>query len=365
MNYGQATIMVVDDAPENLTLLRDMLSAKGYRVVTFPGGTMALNAAAKNPPDLILLDIVMPDMDGFEVCKRLKADDALKDIPVIFISGMNKTEDKVKAFSVGGMDYVTKPFQFEEVFARVETHIKLVRQQRELQQSYDKLRDLETLRDNLVHMIIHDMCSPLQSVLACCEMLTATQLDPSQLNLSTMAMNSVSGLIHMVNSLLDISRLEARQMPLNPIAWDLFEIAQAAVTSVASLAQAGNLTVRVEGHSAENAVDRDIIHRVFVNLLENAIKFSPDGATITIRLSSTEAATRAEVSDQGRGIPSEYHQKVFDKFSQVELRKQGQKHSSGLGLTFCKLAVEAHGGCIGVESEVGKGSTFWFELPQR
>ena len=228
-----------------------------------------------------------------------------------------------------------------------------------------QIRELETLRDNLVHMVIHDMRSPLQGVLMSCELLKETQLDPSQLNLSAMVMDGVSDLIHMVTSLLDISRLEARQMPLNPIAWDLFEIAQAAVTSVASLAQAGNLTVRVEVHSAENAVDRDIIHRVLDNLLGNAIKASPDGETVVIHISSTEKATRVTVSNQGQGIPPEYHAKIFEKFGQVGLRKQGQKHSSGLGLTFCKLAVEAHGGCIGVESEVGKSCTFWFELPRK
>ena len=147
-----ADIMVVDDTPANLNLLQKMLQDKGYRVLAFPDGKMALAAAAKHPPDLILLDINMPEMNGFEVCERFKADAELKEIPVIFISALTETEDKVKAFTVGGVDYVSKPFQFEEVNSRVETHLRLRRQQlelekerRRLQQALDEIRTLRGL----------------------------------------------------------------------------------------------------------------------------------------------------------------------------------------------------------------------------
>ena len=138
----KSTIMVVDDTPANLKLLQEVLQAKNYRVLAFPGGTMALNAATKNPPDLILLDINMPGMGGFEVCERLKADEILKGIPVLFISALTETTDKVKAFSVGGVDYLTKPFQSEEVHARVETHLRLRRLQLELEKHNLHLEDL-------------------------------------------------------------------------------------------------------------------------------------------------------------------------------------------------------------------------------
>jgi putative two-component system response regulator len=138
------SIMVVDDTSANLKLLQEMLRAKGYLVLTFLRGAMALKAAAKNPPDLILLDINMPEMNGFEVCERLKADEVLKDIPVIFISALTETADKVKAFAVGGVDYITKPFQFEEVHARVETHLRLRRLQVELERHNLHLEELVT-----------------------------------------------------------------------------------------------------------------------------------------------------------------------------------------------------------------------------
>ncbi|MDZ7698117.1 MAG: two-component system response regulator [Deltaproteobacteria bacterium] len=144
MNNGNktATIMVVDDIPANLKLLSEMLQGQGRRVAQFPSGSMALKAAAKNPPDLILLDIMMPGMDGFEVCRRLKADENLKDIPVLFISALDGTEDKIKAFSAGGLDYVSKPFQEAEVLARVKTHLELGRVRRELEKHNFQLEDL-------------------------------------------------------------------------------------------------------------------------------------------------------------------------------------------------------------------------------
>lgn len=144
MNKGQerTTIMVVDDTPGNLNLLREMLRAQDYRVLAFPDGRMALAAAAKNPPDLILLDVDMPEINGFEVCERLRADEALKEIPVIFISAMTEIKDKVRAFAVGGMDYVIKPFQFEEVHSRVETHLRLRKLQAELKRHNHHLAEL-------------------------------------------------------------------------------------------------------------------------------------------------------------------------------------------------------------------------------
>jgi putative two-component system response regulator len=142
MTDNGATIMVVDDTPENLALLQEMLQMQGYRVVVFPGGELALTAARKNPPDLILLDIMMPGMDGYEVCRQMKADETLKEIPVLFLSALSGTADKVKAFSVGAVDYITKPFQFEEVRARVQTHLRLRALQLELEKHNRQLEQL-------------------------------------------------------------------------------------------------------------------------------------------------------------------------------------------------------------------------------
>jgi two-component system sensor histidine kinase/response regulator len=157
-------ILVVDDTPANLELLFGMLKDSRYKIRAAISGELALQAARNDPPDLVLLDITMPVMDGYEVCRRLKADEKLKDIPVIFLSALNEPMDKVKAFGIGGADYITKPFQLEEVRVRMETQIELRRQKHALQESYDKLRELEEMRDDLTHLIIHDLRTPLTCI---------------------------------------------------------------------------------------------------------------------------------------------------------------------------------------------------------
>ncbi len=159
-----ASVLVVDDTVENLRVLSDLLGEQGYEVRAVTSGRQALQAVEHDPPDLILLDITMPDMDGFEVCRRLRATEWSKDVPVIFLTALTATADKLRAFDAGGVDYVTKPFQFEEVLARVRTHVALRRAQTALADSYKGLRALEQLRDDLVHMIVHDMRSPLTAL---------------------------------------------------------------------------------------------------------------------------------------------------------------------------------------------------------
>ncbi len=356
--------MVVDDIPENLDLLREMLQRKSYRVQTFPRGAMALKAARTQPPDLILLDVMMPEMDGFEVCERLKADAATRDIPVLFISALTETADKIKAFAAGGEDYVTKPFHLEEVHARVKAHLELRRQRLELRETNDKLREIEALRDNLTHMILHDMRSPLIVVRGALDLLR-DQIpgDEATLALWRMSKDAVHVLTSLCNGVLDVSRLEAGRMPVQREPCDLAVLAAEGVAATKVLADFAAVTLHAELETVRVAADRGLLQRVLDNLLTNAIKHTRKHATITVRTKPVPGGVRVEVADTGHGIPPEYHKKIFEKFGQVEARHQGEKHSTGLGLTFCKLAVEAHGGTIGVESEAGKGSTFWFTLP--
>ncbi len=365
------SILVVDDTPENLQLLSGMLKGCGYKARPVPSGEMALRAAANDPPDLILLDINMPDMNGYQVCEHLKADPVLAPIPVIFISALNETMDKVKAFHLGGVDYITKPFQFEEVHARVDTHLKLRQLQKELEQrnrqlqeNYDRLRELETLRDNLVHMIIHDLRSPLGLMAGYLDLIKtklSAKLASSELGYLDVVGKHTEHLLDMVTTLLDVSRMEANQMPLRREAFDLAAEVRAAVESLGAMA--GHRSFHVEAHpSAVPAhADKDVTRRIISNLVGNALKFTPDDGRIKISVRTKDSMAWLAVTDMGPGIPAEYHKKIFEKFGQVD--KRAPRHSTGLGLTFCKLAVEAHGGQIGLESVVGKGSTFWFTLP--
>ena len=355
-------IMIVDDTPQNLELLEAMLGEQGYEVFALPDGKMALQAAVRDQPHLILLDILMPGMDGYEVCTRLKADPRLKEIPVIFLSALNEPWDKVRAFRVGGVDYIPKPFQLEEVAARVRTHVEMSRQQRALQASYEKLREAEDLRDSLVHMVVHDLRSPLASIRMVLGSLPGF-LPPGDAGLAGMisaAEFSAISMSEMVTQLLDISRFEAGQMPLSRSAGDLAVQVRSAMETLGAQVEQRRLRFA----PAETVVahyDAGIILRVLGNLLGNAVKFTRRDGEISVELAREAGQARVTVADNGSGILPEFHQKIFTKFGQVESRKRGL--GTGLGLAFCKLAVEAHGGEIGIESVPGQGSRFWFTLP--
>ncbi|HWD17688.1 MAG TPA: hybrid sensor histidine kinase/response regulator [Verrucomicrobiae bacterium] len=363
-------ILVVDDTREVLQLLASMLQHRGYKVRPALSGELALQTARHAPPDLILLDINMPGLSGFAVAETLKADARLREIPIIFLSALSETLDKVRAFAAGGVDYITKPFQFEEVVARVETHLKIRRLQieleqrnRELQQSNDQLRRLQELRDNLTHMIIHDLRSPLASLagyLDLCGAKEKNKLSPEGTSFLARARASSQKSLEMVNSLLDVHKMEAGELKLHRVDCDLVELSREVFALLEPLRQKRQFEVAAA--PVRVSADRDLVLRVLQNLIGNAIKFAPDGSPVRIEVAANGGVARLSVSDTGRGIPAEFHERIFQKFGQV--KSSGPRIGTGLGLTFCKLAVEAHGGRIGVQSAPGQGSAFWFELPQ-
>ena len=357
-----ANLLIVDDAPANLELLAGLLRRAGFRVRPVPSGELALQAARHELPDLILLDINMPGMNGYEVCVRLKADSALQAVPVIFLSALDDVLDKVKAFSVGGVDYVSKPFQFEEVEARVRTHLALRRQECQLQESLAQLKELETQRDGLVHMIVHDLRSPLSSILMFLDLLRdGAPMEPSQMAVLVRATGeSATQMKALITQILDVSRLEAGQMPLKLEPHDLTQTLRTTLESLTALA--GKRQVHLQApETTLFPFDEDLMSRVMTNLLSNAIKFTPPTGEVRVAITHQAECVRVTVTDTGAGIAPEHHQKIFEKFGQAE---SGHKQvGTGLGLTFCRLAVAAHGGKIGLESQPGCGSTFWFTLP--
>ena len=368
MTAEVADILVVDDAPANLQVISGLLKGHGYRVRLSPSGKLALHAARQEPPDLILLDVNMPELSGYEVAEELKKDPALRDIPIIFLSALQDTVDKVRAFAAGAVDYVTKPFQFEEVEARVRTHLALRRLQAELEQrrqsleqANHELHKLQELRDNLTHMIVHDLRSPLSAIIANLDLI-AREKSLSRTGADSLvdARSSSSTLVRMVSSMLDVSRMEAGQLELVRSDCELGLLCQDAVRQV----RVPGTDVACVVDAAEPLVvsaDKELLVRVVENLLGNAFKFAPEGDTVRVGITRVAAGARVTVADHGPGVAPELHARIFEKFGQAQ--PGGARSGSGLGLTFCKLAIEAHGGRIGVDSEVGKGATFWFELP--
>jgi signal transduction histidine kinase len=363
-----ASILMVDDNPVNLQVLTSMLKQSGWRPRPVTSGRLGLQAASNDPPDLVLLDINMPEMNGYEVCEQLKADARLADIPVIFVSALGATMDKVRGFAVGGVDYITKPFQLDEVRARVTAHLELRRQRRELQSSYEKLRESERLRDSLVHMIVHDLRSPLTAISAYLELFgqeakeklgAETQEDVAS------AMHATRNMTRMINGILDVSKMEAQMMKLDLRECDLVQVVGASMDDLESLVGARSLAFERPAAPARVLADQEIVARIVQNLLANALRFTPADGEIRVGIVVEEEHVRVFVADTGPGIAPDFHHSIFDKFVQVGDSGLPRNRSTGLGLAFCKMAVEAHGGRIGVDSELGKGSNFWFTLPRR
>jgi signal transduction histidine kinase len=359
------SVLIVDDTIENLRLLSSMLSARGYEVRAVSNGRQALQAAEGDPPDLILLDVNMPEMNGYEVCRALKASAKLRDIPVIFLTALGEIADKVKAFDAGAVDYVTKPFQVEELEARVRTHLALRRASRELFESHQRLTALEKLRDDLVHMVVHDMRSPLTVLGGHLTLLregTQGVLTEDAADDLRKAERCARTLNRMVNDLLDVSRLENQKLPLHPADHDISAMIDDVCATVGTLDKGRRIRLEIPG-PIQVRCDGPLVKRVLENLVGNAIKHTPAGAGVTIAVGKRSSRARIEVRDQGPGVPPDATERIFQKFETLATRTEQKYDSVGLGLAFCKLAIEAHGCKIGVSPGVPRGSVFWFELP--
>jgi len=382
-NHGR--ILVVDDEPLNRELLRDLLVARGHEVVEAEDGVNAITKAGSVDCDAILLDVMMPRMDGLEACRQLKANPETAHIPVLMVTALVEREQRLQGIAAGANDYLTKPIDRQDVILRVHNAVAAKRLYDRVEAELLRVRELEALRDNLTRFIMHDMRAPLMSMMGGLQiMMDGFQGSGDDKQFLAMALGATQELTEMVSSLLDVSRMESRQMPLHVETCDVATLAKDAIRRIEPLTTFREVRMRAFGDSAPARVDKGLIGRVFTNLLVNAIKFSPVGSEIAVKVSRENADIRAEVSDAGPGIPPEHHDRIFEKFGQVEYRRENRKHSTGLGLAFCKLAVEAHGGRIGVESpstpfppspegtaeasmaaEAGKGSTFWFTIPAR
>lgn len=358
-----ADILIVDDTPANLQLLVNLLSAQNYRTRPVTSGEAALKAISMQAPDLVLLDINMPGMNGYEVCRRLKSNPDTADIPVIFISALTEVEEKVAAFSAGGLDYVTKPFQMEEILARVGTHLALRRSHLALEQSLTRLRELEGLRDSLTHMIAHDMRSPLLAVSMSLELIgDDIRNSDSQTNkLLHDARACVTTLVGMITQMLEISRMEHGSLTLNLTEFDFVKLGEESINLIRAGSEHAFEILADE--SVLVVADRELLRRVLDNLIVNAIKYTPRRGRITLAFRNDGASARVKVIDQGPGISPENQAKLFTKFGQLEAADT--KRGFGLGLAFVRMAIEAHGGEVGVSSQPKQGSTFWFTLPLR
>src|SRR5215203_3280665 len=371
-------ILVADDVPANVELLFDQLHVLGFRAVAAYDGPSALRVCAERHPDLCILDVSMPAGDlgvddrstGFEVCRRIKRDPRTARIPVIFVTALNDTTDRVKAIEAGGDDFLTKPHNRLVLGARVRSLLKLKAATDAFEESLRKQKELEKVRDDLMKMIVHDLKSPLTSVIGAMEMLIDGDFGPltgNQTKALGEAETRAQDLLALIEDLLEVARLEESRITLHlaPLAPKplLEEVAREWEIRVQQ--ERARLMLEVAGDARAVDADQQLIKRVFSNLIQNALTHSARAVTVTIGARTDSGGTLFTVADDGVGIPPEYHDIIFRKFEQVKTRHIPRVRSSGLGLAFCKLVVEAHGGRIWVKSGPERqGSAFHFWLPE-
>jgi two-component system sensor histidine kinase/response regulator len=355
----KSLILVVDDISKNLQVVGTMLRKESYRVVPATSGAQALERVRAEAPDLILLDLMMPEMDGLEVCRRLKADASTQQIPVIFLSASNEMDHLVNGFSAGAVDYVTKPFNAPELLARVRMHL-------ELKYARQRLREMNDEKNEFMGIAAHDLRSPLNAIKGYSEMiLEDAKLDPEQAELVGRIHESSKRMVEMVQNLLDVNAIERGELNLNLAPTDLSSLLFSVVETHRPRAAAKQQIIHLQNEAAPVTVlvDPNVMVQVLENLVSNAIKYSPAGKNIFVRLKKSPEAIHCEVRDEGPGLSAEDQKKLFGKFARLSAKPTGGEHATGLGLSIVKRMMEAMNGQVWCESELGRGAMFVLELP--
>ncbi len=364
---AESIVFIVDDDPTNLHILVDALSRKGFNVAIAKNGEAALNQVEAVNPDIILLDVLMPGIDGFETCRRLKKHAATTEIPVIFMTALSETVDKIKGFEVGGVDYITKPFQYEELFARVNAHLTIRQQHRYIQEQNERLQELNASKDKFFSIIAHDLRNPFSGFLSFIQLMEESVNNGNKDRLTkiiTMLRTSAEHLAALLENLLTWSRFQRGLIEYQP---HQIEVEHVVAWNIKLLSQnAGQKQITLKNSVPQETfayADLNMIDMIIRNLLSNAIKFTQTGGQIDV--AARQAATKIEVSvsDTGTGISEEKLPKLFRIDARLQRAGTAGEKGTGLGLILCKEFVERHGGSIRVESEVGQGSCFTVSLP--
>ncbi|HEY9853583.1 MAG TPA: hybrid sensor histidine kinase/response regulator [Leptolyngbyaceae cyanobacterium] len=398
MNNQPIKILVVDDEPNNLRFLGTILSQQGYKVQKTVSGQLAINAAIVEPPDLILLDIMMPEMNGYAVCQKLKSIEKTSDIPIIFLSCLSEAEDKLKAFELGAIDYITKPFHLEEVVARIKTQLTIKSLQTKLQKQNDYLRqeilarqEAEKKKDELISFLSHELKTPLTAMYASLGLLNSGRfgyLQPQGKRLLEIAANNTDRLVRLLNNILDLEKINSGVDSASLQKCNIADLVVQATEIMQAMAEQAKVNLSISTTTVYSYVNSDRIIQVLTNLLSNAIKFSPPGSTVWLS-NEVKAANTIDIPEEfvgdtpdflasspnpmtvlfkikdiGRGIPSDKLVSIFHQFKQVDPSDAREKSGSGLGLAICRKIVHQYGGNIWVESIPGSGSTFYFTLPE-
>ncbi|MFN2396449.1 MAG: response regulator [Bacteroidales bacterium] len=364
-------VLIVDDVPENIQVLAHLLNEKGLKVSYADSGIKALKAIKNNLPDLILLDVSMPGMDGLEVCERLKADKLTTDIPVIFLTAKVDQQDIINGLEKGAVDYVTKPFNARELTKRVFTHLELKYNRDLIKKQNDELIKLNEVKNQLFSLISHDMKNLFNNIL-----LGTESLEKENEHFSKEEVSQIAGIVNdsakraydLLQNLLDWSRSQMENIVVKPVGVDFLLLVNQSVTLFKPTAQKKKLTFEVfsDGKDFFAFADIDMVRAILRNLLSNAIKYSFTEGKIDISVKQLSDVIKVSITDYGVGMDKEQLKLLLDE-NQPAFTSPGtlNEKGSGLGLVLMKDFVARNKGTFGIESKKGKGSTFWFSLPRQ
>lgn len=365
MNDKQ-TILIVDDLPDNLDLLRALFGNK-YQIQVANNGELALKIAqSQRPPELILLDISMPGMDGYEVCERLQANKSTRAIPIIFVTANNEARHEAKGFELGAVDFIIKPFNLSIVKARVKTHLELSSARKAVEKKNQELKELNATKDKFFSIIAHDLKGPFNGLIG----LTSLMEKPGAMaktdmhEMCTLVKNASLNLFNLLEDLLTWARIQMGKMEFKPKELNFSRVVTKTIDLLSLIAENKGVPLLVEGEKDLSFfADEQMVNAILRNLISNAIKFTNKGGTVKISAHSLGENILIAVEDEGIGIGEKALEKIFriDQ-SHSTVGTEGEK-GTGLGLILCKDLVEQNGGKIHAQSKQGKGSTFSVTLP--
>lgn len=353
-------VIVIDDNTVSLVLIAKILNNAGYKAVVTDDATNALEKIRQEKPSMIILDIEMPEITGFELCRKIKTQDDLKDIPVIFLTANQETDTLVEGFQSGGVDFITKPFRKEELYVRVRNHI-------ELAESRKTIIEMNKSRDKLYSIIAHDIRSPLAGILQTIDAIDQGFFDPSS-ELFREIIRDLKGRTNetntLLNSLLQWTRMQDKSVALNPKMTNIYDVLKSCISLLELNAREKKITIDLKVKKNHEAFcDEVSIHTIFRNLINNAIKFTPENGKVTINAKSGIRYVEITVEDTGMGMSNEIINKILVENEHYTSFGTHNEKGTGLGLMIVKNFVQRNKGTLKIESREGYGSKFTVGIP--
>ncbi len=355
-------VLIVDDNYRNIELAVSLLQGEDYEIAIAGSGVEVLSILEEFIPDLILLDVMMPEMDGYEVCRRLKSNENYKDIPVVFLTAKSELEDILQGFRVGGVDYIKKPFNQDELLMRVKTHVDLKKTMELV-----KLQNIE--KSALLSITAHDLKNPLQAIWGLVDIIETKYKQLSESDMLEILSNikiSTKTAISITKDLLDLHRYESGKFNLKLIDFDYESLLKRIIEVNSNIAQSKNIKLCYMRDTEAITIikaDKSKFERIIDNLISNAIKFSEKNSSIVVKVCNSNNKTIISIKDEGPGFTEKDKELIFTKFAKLSAKPTGGETSSGLGLSIVKLLVEAMNGTVYYETEVGVGTEFFVSFP--